>query len=188
LFTSNIGRTTLSDFYNSNFSNVVVRDRSDYLNEDYKLTLEEKNKSLNWYVKYNDFLMQTLVGASTIWIFFFRRKQLNSVSFLNDFFSIGLLFVGITNLFQDVPSFPRFYYIGYMFVCITLFLFFQNTDFRRRPEWFKVLSLTISSFIVFVKIWMGGISISLASLLANPFTMYIFDFNDSLNTLVKYLF
>lgn len=183
-----LGRTTISDYYQSNTSTNSIKDRSAYLNEEYKVELEEKDKQLNWYIKYNDVLMQILVGLCMSWVFIFRRKQLKSIIFLEDFFCIGLLFIGITNLFQDVPSFPRFYYIGYMFVTLLLFMFFQNTNFKRRPEWFKILSLSVAAFVVFIKIWSGGISISLASLIANPFTMYIFDFNDSLNVLIKYLF
>ncbi len=185
LIFSNIGRNFASDFFEKFSGNLLLKDRSGYLNEEYAITVQSNVDSWNWYVKYHYTLIDSLVMTSIIWIYFYRKKILFSISQNMDLFSFGLLMLGVVNFLGDIPSMKRFQYVGYLPLLLMLFIFFQETNFKRRPDWYKVLSFSITLFFFILEIWIGSINISVASIIGNPFSMYFFDFTYSVNQLIK---
>lgn len=184
-FIGGIGSKYVTDIFDS--TGIQLKDRSGYLNDGYKEGVIELNENRNWYLKYHYPMMEVLMFSSFIWIFYKRKKVLETLDYNVDFFCLGLVFFSLVNLTKDIPSMERFNYIGYMLVTTMLFIFFQNTNFKRRPDWYKIVTIVIIGLFMVVKLWSGFIFFSFATLLANPFTMFIFGNKDSFNSFIKSL-
>jgi hypothetical protein len=167
------------------FTILGIKNREAYLNEQYAEQLIISKSTLNFYIKYQYSAMKALIGGTFIWIYYYRRNLIIYNSKMLDTFCVGLIFLAFTNFVADVPSMERFYYIGFMMIALFLFLFFQNNNFKRRPDWYKVLSVLIIGYLFISKMWMGLFNLTVATFLSNPFTTLFFEYNESMADFIK---
>lgn len=165
---------------------VNVQERSaTYLNEEYAEGYFNADKDRNWYIKYKFDFIKVLVASSFIWIFFARYKLIVQHKMMLKLFCVGLIFMGFANIVSGVPSMLRFYFLGFMSVTVMLFLFFQLLTFKRRPDWYKVSSVVFVFLYCLVELRTGFDSLTLATVLGNPFTANLFDRSIPLIKIIK---
>jgi hypothetical protein len=169
-------------------SPVIVRDRKGYVDEQYIADEAASFEATNWYVRYKYTLMEILIISTTTWILLFKKETLDKNSNLSKLMVLGFLFLIFTNLVGHLPSMARFYYPGFHATLAFLFLYFQTNQIVRSPEWFKVLVIFIGIYSIILKIWEGANSYSLAALISNPFTFWIFESEESLASTIKSIF
>lgn len=180
---SNLDTQFVKDFI-ENYE-IVRKDRANYLNEEYGELVNKETQGINFYVKYK-FLISNLLMISTFtWLYFTRLKLISNNKEIFSFFIFAMLLSIFTNLTDKIPSMMRFYSIVYMCFAAMLYLFFNSYRFVRQPEWYKITTLFVAYLLSIVSIWDGFSAWSLGTILANPFTFWMFDFDFSLNEFIK---
>ncbi len=175
LFLSFVDITVVKSFTEKYSSEKVQNRTSTYLSEEYSESYFEQEGSVNWYMKYRYDFIKILVAGSYFWIFFARQKLIRQNLMMLKLFCIGLIFMSFANINQSIPGMVRFFYIGFMSVTVMLFLFFQLLKFKRRPDWYKFASVLFVFLFCIVELRIGFDSLTLATLVGNPFTVGWFD-------------
>jgi hypothetical protein len=179
IFFTFVNIQVVSDFMEKFEGTSVQKRTKSYLSEEYAEGYFEAQTTTNWYIKYKYTLLKILVGSSFFWIFYFKRKLLKTNNLMVNLFCIGLMYMAFANITSSVPSMLRFFYIGYMAVSMMLFLFFQLFPFKRRPDWYKFVSLFIVIVTCLVEVRVGLQNMTIATLAGNPFTFGFFDESQS---------
>ena len=158
---------------------------SGYVSEEYAEGYFESMENTRWYVKYRYDFIKLLVAGSFFWVFFARQKLIYQNPLMLKLFCVGLLYMAFANVTASVPSMLRFYYIGFMPVTAMLFLFFQLLKFKRRPDWYKITSVLFAFLFCLVELRVGLSNMTIATAIANPFTIGLFDRTVTLLEFIK---
>ncbi len=163
----------------------LFKERKGYVDENYIEVVAEQQLSLNWYVEYKYTLVKFLVFGTYFFIFSRRFTLISNNKYLLFLFSLSLIFNSFANFVEDVPSMYRFYFVGFLSQMAFLVIFFQVYNFQRRPEWYKLLSAFVAVIFILVEFWNGLMYTTLATVIGNPFTFFIFDFSKSFYSILK---
>ncbi len=180
LFLSFVDISAVKSFTEKYSSEKVQNRAGSYLTEEYSEVYFGQEETVNWYMKYRYDFIKILVAGSYFWIFFARQKLIRQNLMMLKLFCIGLIFMSFANINQSIPGMVRFFYIGFMSVTVMLFLFFQLLKFKRRPDWYKFVSILFVFLFCMVEIRIGFDSLSVATMFGNPFTVGWFDKSVSL--------
>jgi hypothetical protein len=166
-------------------SGIIRQQRKGYLDLEYAEEVIESKEAINFYAKYKFQMINTLITGSYIWLYFRRFSLLKHNKEVLHFSLISLIIITFVNFVDNIPSMARFYTIGYMSFAAALYIFFSSYNFVRRPEWYRVLTLFIANLFSLLAIWDGFTCWTLATILSNPFTFWLFDYEKSINAIIK---
>jgi len=175
LFLSFVDLAVLGTYVEGLSSERVKGRTSTYLTEEYAEVYFDSEQSANWYIKYRYNFIKLLVVGSYLWIYLCKQKLVRQNPLMLKFFCIGLIFMSFANIAANIPGMGRFFFIGFMAVILMLFLFFQLAKFKRRPDWYKVLSIFSVFIFCIVELRIGFDNLSVGTLIGNPFTLGFFE-------------
>lgn len=164
---------------------IKLKDREGYLSEEYIESVADNANTLNWYILYQYTMMKVLVATSVIWLYYYRKSIITDNLIIRNYYSVGIIFITFTNYVGHLPSMGRYSYLGFLSLAMALFLIFQNTPFKRRPDWYKISSLGIIIILCVTKIWQAMVNSGIDTLLANPLSLWFFNTTETLMDLVK---
>lgn len=188
---SQIDIGALNTFIENNVPKALADRTAVYRNEDkvegYRTDTEKEDVvKPNWYMQLYSKALQWPLIAFLVVLFFKRKKLQNFNRKLYNSLSFTLFFWGVANLMSSLPSGGRFYLIAILSALPLVLFYVQNSPYEK----FMIKSVRIAApalllFIV-VSIRIGFLSISLNTILSNPFVALITDYNIALDELIKW--
>lgn len=140
----------------------------------------------SWHVLYYVKAFNWSLIAFLIFLFFKRKtiEQENNNRLLNGF-SFALLFWGVANIMNSLPSGGRFLTVAALSALPLIILYVQNHAGEKYLSSKVMLASPALLLFIFVSIRVGFYSLSVNTFLANPIIVFITDYNFALNDLIK---
>ncbi len=187
-FISEIDLAVFNDFI-ENYAPEIVQERTaGYRGEEYVETYREggQDEGIVWYaVWYGRVLKWSIMGFLVI-LFFTGRTFFKENKRWLSLFSFSLLFFGMANLFNSLPSGGRFLSVAYLSALPLIILYIQNQEQGRIMERFVWAATPALLLYLVVAFRTGLYSMSATSVLGNPvLAMFLTGEHISLNDLLK---
>lgn len=187
VFISEINLAAFNDFIESYAPEIVQERTADYRGEQYVETYRSSaGEDLVWYaVWYQKALKWSVVGFLIV-IFFRGREFFSGNKGWMSLFCFTLLFYGVANVLNSLPSGGRFLAIANLSALALIILYIQNREDEVVMKRCILAALPALLLFVIVSIRMGLYSMSATAILGNPVIALFFNEGHiSLNDVMK---
>ena len=191
IFTSAINITVVNDVIDENAPEALADRTATYRNEDRVENFREgtgfaDTSASSWHLLYYLKALHYSIMAFLIFLFYKRKiiEQNNSNRLLNSL-SFALLFWGVANIMNSLPSGSRFFAVAALAALPMLILYIQNLPKEKYLSKKVIFASPALLLFIIVSIRIGFYSLSVNTFLANPIILFITDYNFALNDLIK---
>lgn len=191
IFSTAINITTVNEVIDENAPEVLAERTSSYRNEDRVENYREGTgfadiSAGSWHFLYYLKALNWTLMALLIFIFFKRKliEQNKNNSLLNSL-SFALLFWGVANIMNSLPSGSRFFAVAALSTLPMLILYIQNLPREKYLSSKVAFASPALLLFIIVSIRVGFYTLSVNTFLANPIIVLVTDYNFSLNDLIK---
>lgn len=162
----------------------VLESRSGYLEDEYRESMLERKSIRNWYETAQQQGLSLFLFLVVSYVIIAKRKMVNNNKSLLKLVNFSMLFMAVSNAFSLIPSMNRFLWIGYWLMLAFSFLYIHHARGELNFIIKYIGYLTLSLFII-VRIRMAMDSISIWTLIGNPFYVYFVENNVALIESIK---
>lgn len=191
IFTSGIKIAAVNEVIDENAPEALSERTATYRDEGRVENFREgtgfaDTSNANWYVLYYIKAINWSLIAFLIFLFFKRKtiEQQNNNKLLNGL-SFALLFWGVANIMNSLPSGSRFLTVAALSVLPVLILYVQNKPHEKYLSKIVMIASPALLFFIIVSIRVGFLTISVNTLISNPIIVLLTDYNIVLNELIK---
>jgi hypothetical protein len=188
-FVSEINLEVFNDFVESYAPESIQERTMGYRGEDYVETLRKSEGAGEvWYAVWYQKALKWSVAGFLILIFFRGREFLSDHKGWMRLFCFTLLFYGVANVLNSLPSGGRFLLIANVSALALIILYIQNREHELVMKRFILAALPALLLFIIVAIRMGLYSMSATAILGNPvIALFLAGEHISLNDLMRLL-
>ena len=190
LVSTGINIVAFNNFVESSIPGVLADRTATYRNED---AVEELQSGAvqadvpqrNWYINLYNAGLQWPLTAFLVILFFKRRTMaLFNKRFLSSL-SFSFLFLGVANILASLPSGGRFITVAMFSALPLIILYVQNFPKEKYLTHKVMIALPALLLFIIVSIRIGLFTISVNTLIGNPFVVLFTDYNIALDEIIK---
>jgi len=197
VFLSNINIGQFNNFIEQNLPELFLERSKNYREEDTVDNFREKDESVkvdrdtgaflekSWYAVYYKRCLHWSLTLLLIGLFIFGKNIFTGSKWLLNGYCLSLLLFGAGNFMKSLPSGERFLMIASMLTVSVLIFYMQNQE---REKYISKITMVVTPFIFLyclVSLRTGLYTISLNTIISNPFFALLSDYNLSINDIIK---
>jgi hypothetical protein len=197
VFIGNFNISQFNNFLEQNLPEIFLERSKNYREEDRVDEFRESDRSVktesetgkvlkkNWYAVY---YMRTINWALTfilIGMYIFGKNIFAGSKWLLNGYCFGLLIFGAGNIMQSLPSGERYMMIANLAVVSVIIFYLQNQSYEKYISKVALFTTPLLLLFVIVSLRNGLYTISVNTILGNPFFAILSDYTLSLNDIIK---
>lgn len=197
IFSANINVVDFNSFLEKNVPEIFLERSEAYRDEDRVQEFREGDrvtsveaetgtvKVKNWYAAYYLQILYWSIIAMLTGLYIFGDRVFAGSKWLLNGYCFSLLFFATANVMQSLPSGERYLMIASLLSLSVIIFYIQN---QFNEKYITRLSLIVSPALIIyiiVALRTGLYSISVTTILGNPFVAIFTDYNLSLNDIIK---
>lgn len=197
VFVGNFDITQFNSFMEQNLPEVFLERSKTYREEDRVDEFRESDKEVkleretgalvrrNWYAVYYTQVFYWSLTVLLIGMYIFGKNIFAGSKWLLSGYCFGLLMFGAGNIMQSLPSGERYLMVASLVVVSVLIFYLQNQQNEKYVSKIALFTFPFLVLFVIVSFRNGLYTISLNTLIGNPFFAILTDYNLSLNDIIK---
>lgn len=191
LLMSEINIGSLNAFIEANAPQELIDRSSSYFDEEkvenFRNT-DRQDLKMVWYAKYYGITLKYSLISFLLIFYWTIGKTISNDKILLNLLSFILLFYSFANIMSSIPSGGRFLSVANLLTLSFLTLYLQNYVIKRDLYRISKIATPFLLFFIIISIRMSWYSLSVMTLIGNPFmAMITFGENISLNDILKSL-
>ena len=197
VFISNINIGQFNNFMEQNLPDIFLERSKNYREEDRVDEFREHDISIkveretgrfikkNWYAVYYTRCLYWSLTVLLIGMYIFGKNIFAGSKWLLNGYCLSLLLFGAGNIMQSLPSGERYKMIASLLTVSVIIFYLQNQDREKYISKLTTLVLPLLMLFSLVSLRNGLYTISVNTIIGNPFFAMLTDYNLSLNDIIK---
>lgn len=197
VFISNINIGQFNTFLENSLPEVFLERSKNYREEDRVDEFRESDKSIkieketgkyiqkNWYAVYYLRCLYWSLTLLLIGMYIFGKNIFAGSKWLLNGYCFSLLLFGAGNIMQSLPSGERYLMISSLITVSVVIFYIQNQFYEKYISKITVIAMPLLLLYIIVSLRNGLYTISVNTLIGNPFFALLTDYNLSLNDIIK---
>ena len=178
---------TIRNVFETYAPTAVYESRGSYLQEGVIQARELTAERYHWYVQGHNNILRWFLLVAFSYLFLFKQSTISTSRPLYNLFNFSLLFYGLLNAINYVPSVGRFLTIGQWFFLAVMFLFIHETRGSFHP-FIKLAGYAVLIVYIIIRFRIGADGIGMWALIGNPFIVYFVENDTALIDMIKTIF
>ena len=155
-----------------------------YVNEEYKDSIVNKRKEINWYASMYSKILHYSIYFLLIGLYIRNRSSIKKHRELYNFLGLIFLFYGISNIISSIPSAGRFLTLAASMAIGLIILIAKNLNDIWLNRMFRITIPFLFLFIIVI-IRIGFDTIGITTVFGNPFIAIFMENDKALIELIK---
>jgi len=197
VFIGNINIVQFNNFMEQNLPDIFLERSKTYREEDRVDEFRESDKSVkveretgqyikkNWYAVYYLKCLYWSITLLLLGMYIFGKNIFAGSKWLMNGYCFSLLIFGAGNLMQSLPSGERYMMIAGLVSVSVIIFYLQNQAYEKYISKLTLIAMPLLIIYVIVSLRTGLYTISVNTILGNPFFAILTDYNLSLNDIIK---